>query len=140
MPNYSEEEKFKKQSSESSDCSESSDHSVLLFVTDTLSMAQGFLVSNRVSDTNGRQLILKSSLLPLFRRGRIVFPLFGKEGLGEIRPAHCGTQRPPKFYLWEGMECSATLSGYVRKSLGDNSSFSAVFKISHTHNRPLFLL
>jgi hypothetical protein len=32
LANYSEEEKFKKQSSESSDCSESSDHSVLRFI------------------------------------------------------------------------------------------------------------
>ena len=35
LANYSEEEKFKKQSS---DCSESSDHSVLLFVTGTLAV------------------------------------------------------------------------------------------------------
>jgi hypothetical protein len=40
------------------------------------------------------QLILKSPLIPLFQRGRTLFPLFGmnhtvhtfgKEGLGEIR-------------------------------------------------------
>jgi len=31
------------------------------------------------------QLILKSPLLPLFQRGKSFVPLFGKEGLGEIR-------------------------------------------------------
>jgi len=31
------------------------------------------------------QLFLKSPLFPLFQRGRSLFPLFGKEGLREIR-------------------------------------------------------
>jgi len=40
---------------------------------------------NNVVCSSNMQLILESPLLPLFQRRRSGFPLFEKEGLGEIR-------------------------------------------------------